>query len=150
MDSLTPTEATRRWAALLQQVFEVDPLACPTCHATMRVVAFITQASVIDQILTHLRTRATVAAQAGCAESPIDPSAREPGRAGARTTAVAPDQTAPRPVGTPIARRLRQPPSPRARALTGVVLSSRASAGPSQTGQDSSVAALPQLDQQPT
>ena len=41
---LAPTEATRRWAALLQQIFEVDPLACPTCHGPMRVVAFITQA----------------------------------------------------------------------------------------------------------
>ena len=45
-------------AALLQQIFEVDPLACPTCHGPMRVVAFITQASVIDRHLAHLRTRA--------------------------------------------------------------------------------------------
>ncbi len=56
---LAPTEATRRWATLLQQIFEVDPLACPTRHGPVRVVAFITQASVIDQILTHLRTRAS-------------------------------------------------------------------------------------------
>ena len=60
---LAPTEARRRWAigptaALLQQIFEVDPLACPTCRGPMRVVAFITEASVIDQILTHLQTRA--------------------------------------------------------------------------------------------
>lgn len=55
---LAPAEATRRWAALLQQIFEVDPLACPACHGTMLIVAFITQTSVIDQILTHLRTRA--------------------------------------------------------------------------------------------
>lgn len=53
-----PTEASRRWALLLQQLFEVDPLACPTCHGPLRVVAFITQASVIDRILAHLRTRA--------------------------------------------------------------------------------------------
>ena len=44
-------------AALLQQIFEVDPLACPTCHGAMRLVAFMTQASVIDQLLAHLRTR---------------------------------------------------------------------------------------------
>jgi hypothetical protein len=55
---LAPTEATRRWAALLQQMFEVDPLACPTGHGPMRVVAFITQVSVIDRILAHRRTRA--------------------------------------------------------------------------------------------
>ena len=55
---LAPTEVSRRWAALLQQIFEVDPLVCPQCADAMRIVAFITQASVIDQILTHLRTRA--------------------------------------------------------------------------------------------
>ena len=29
--TLAPTEATRRWAALLRQIFEVDPLVCPRC-----------------------------------------------------------------------------------------------------------------------
>ena len=55
---LAPPEASRRWAALLQQIFEVDPLACPACHGAMRVVAFMSQASVIDQIRTPLRPRA--------------------------------------------------------------------------------------------
>jgi hypothetical protein len=49
---LAPAEASRRWVALLQQIFEVDPLASPTCHGAMRIVAFITHASVIHQILT--------------------------------------------------------------------------------------------------
>ena len=44
---LAPTEASRGWAALLQQIFEVDPLACPRCRGPM--------------ILTHLRTRAATA-----------------------------------------------------------------------------------------
>jgi hypothetical protein len=60
-----PTEASRRRAALLQQIFEVDPLTCPTCHRAMRIVAFITQASVIDQILAHRRPRAAREAHAG-------------------------------------------------------------------------------------
>ncbi|MFN8859912.1 MAG: hypothetical protein ACK5ZR_06315 [Gemmatimonadaceae bacterium] len=72
---LAPTEASRRWATLLQQMFEVDPLVCPTCHGPMRVVAFITQPSVIDQILTHLRTHASREAHAG-PRSP--PSTRAP------------------------------------------------------------------------
>ena len=38
--------------------FEVDPLACPTCRGPMRIIACITQASVIDQILAPLRARA--------------------------------------------------------------------------------------------
>ncbi|MCZ8206470.1 MAG: hypothetical protein O9271_17885, partial [Gemmatimonas sp.] len=62
---LAPTEASRRWATLLQQIFEVDSLACPTCHGAMRIVAFITQASVIDRILAHLRTRAAREAHGG-------------------------------------------------------------------------------------
>ena len=37
-----------------------DPLACPRSHGTMRILAFITQAAVIGQILAHLRTRAAV------------------------------------------------------------------------------------------
>ena len=72
---LAPTEAARRWAALLQLIFEVDPLACPSCHGAMRIVACITQTSVIDQILTHLRPHASRAAHAG-PRSP--PSTRAP------------------------------------------------------------------------
>jgi len=62
-------------AAWLQQIFEVDPLACPSCHGVMRLVACITQRSVIDQILAHLRARAATAAHAA-ARSP--PSTRGP------------------------------------------------------------------------
>ena len=90
---LAPTEASRRWASLLQQIFEVDPLACPTCHGPMRVVAFLTQASVIDQILTHLRTRAAREAHGG-PRSP--PSTRAPTRRGAsRVPRAAAAPTAP-------------------------------------------------------
>ena len=64
----------------LQQIFEVDPLACPSCHGAMRIVAVITQTSVIDQILTHRRTRAAREAHAG-PRSP--PSTRAPASRGA-------------------------------------------------------------------
>ena len=77
---LAPTEATRRWAALLQQIVEVDPLACPTCRGPMRILACVTQASVIDQILTHLRARPATAAHAG----ERSPHRRGPPGAGAR------------------------------------------------------------------
>jgi hypothetical protein len=90
---LAPSEATRRWAALLQQMFEVDPLACPTCHGAMRIVASITQTSVIDQILTHLRTRAAREAHAG-PRSP--PSTRAPASRGT-TRAPRPPADAPTP-----------------------------------------------------
>ncbi|MFN9089862.1 MAG: transposase, partial [Gemmatimonadaceae bacterium] len=71
---LAPTEASRRWAALFRQIFEVDPLACPTCQGAMRIVACITQASVIDRILTHLRTRAAPAAHTAHAGARSPPS----------------------------------------------------------------------------
>ena len=82
-------------AALLQQIFEVDPLACPTCHGAMRVVAYITQTSVIDQILTHLRTRAAHATHAG-ARSP--PSTRAPA---SRSTGTRPTPVRRRPAPAP-------------------------------------------------
>ena len=40
----------------LTSTLQVDPLTCPNCQGTMRILACITQASVIAQILTHLRT----------------------------------------------------------------------------------------------
>ncbi|WP_434479315.1 IS91 family transposase [Gemmatimonas sp.] len=80
---LAPTEVARRWALLLQQIFEVDPLACPTCRGAMRVVAFMTQSSVIDQILTQLRTRAVPAPHPGARSPPSTraPASRSPARA---------------------------------------------------------------------
>jgi hypothetical protein len=72
---LAPTEATRRWASLLQQIFEADPLACPRCHGTMRILAFITQTAVIDQILSHLRTRLTGRGRSACAAVPTQSGA---------------------------------------------------------------------------
>jgi hypothetical protein len=45
----------QRWAALLKRIFEVDPLACPRCGATMRMIAFILDDEVINPILRHLR-----------------------------------------------------------------------------------------------
>ena len=91
--TLAPTEATGRWAALLRQIFEVDPLACPTCRGPMRIIAFITQASVIDQILTHLRARAAPAASVA-ARSP--PSMRAPASRGT-SRAPRPSADAPTP-----------------------------------------------------
>ena len=53
-------EAKRRWAELLRRIFEVDPLKCPRCDETMRIVSFITEHKTIDRILEHLRrTQAT-------------------------------------------------------------------------------------------
>jgi adenine-specific DNA-methyltransferase len=42
------------WARLIGRVFECDPLTCPRCGARMRIVAFLTEHRVIDEILRHL------------------------------------------------------------------------------------------------
>jgi predicted nucleic acid-binding Zn ribbon protein len=48
-------QARRRWAALIKQVSEVDPLACPKCGAAMKIISFIErhQTEVIAKILRH-------------------------------------------------------------------------------------------------
>jgi hypothetical protein len=42
------------WARLIQKVYEVDPLKCTRCGATMRIIALIDDAGVIERILKHL------------------------------------------------------------------------------------------------
>ena len=41
------------WAALIKAVFEVDPLKCPKCGGTMKIVSFIEEEDVIRDILKH-------------------------------------------------------------------------------------------------
>jgi hypothetical protein len=44
------------WAALIRLVYEVDPLKCPTCGGTMKIVALIDhdrQPDVVEKILRH-------------------------------------------------------------------------------------------------
>jgi hypothetical protein len=52
----TPIGTCRRaiWARLIQKVGEVDPLECSHSGATLRVIALIDDADVIDRILRHL------------------------------------------------------------------------------------------------
>jgi hypothetical protein len=53
------TAASRKfrmtWAALIMCVYEVDPLTCPNCGSTMKIVSFIDQDELIEQILRHCR-----------------------------------------------------------------------------------------------
>jgi hypothetical protein len=43
-----------RWAKLIRQVWQEDPLLCPRCGGTMRIISFITDGAVIDKILRHI------------------------------------------------------------------------------------------------
>jgi len=44
----------KSWARLIQKIYEVDPLICPKCKGTMRIISFIEDAHIIRDILTHL------------------------------------------------------------------------------------------------
>ncbi len=42
---------------LIRRIYEVDPLVCPKCAGTMRMIALIQEPKVIDKILKQLRTK---------------------------------------------------------------------------------------------
>ena len=62
----------KNWAALIRRVYEVDPLVC-ACGATMRIVAVITERSVITKILAHLGKVAAASATEGTGPGPARP-----------------------------------------------------------------------------
>ena len=41
-------------ARLIQKIYEIDPLTCPKCRGTMRIISFIEDQEVIKVILKHL------------------------------------------------------------------------------------------------
>jgi hypothetical protein len=43
------------WAEMIRKVYEVDPMLCPQCGGQMRVIAFLTDFSVVDRIINHLK-----------------------------------------------------------------------------------------------
>ena len=46
--------ARTTWAVLLARIHEVFPLVCPRCGGEMRIIAFITDAGAVREILSHL------------------------------------------------------------------------------------------------
>ncbi|MGB7988727.1 MAG: transposase [Candidatus Methylophosphatis roskildensis] len=42
------------WALLLARIYEVFPLLCPKCGGELRIIAFVTEAVSVRQILAHL------------------------------------------------------------------------------------------------
>jgi len=43
------------WAAMIRKVYEVDPMVCPQCGGTMKIIAFLTNYAVVDRIIDHLK-----------------------------------------------------------------------------------------------
>ena len=48
LSEVTDSVAKRAWARLIKQMYEVDPLVCPRCAGTMRIIAFMEQPAGID------------------------------------------------------------------------------------------------------
>ncbi|OGV98770.1 MAG: hypothetical protein A3F81_04810 [Nitrospinae bacterium RIFCSPLOWO2_12_FULL_39_93] len=44
----------KRWSALIRKIYEVDPLICPKCGATMKILLAIEDDVTIHKILSHL------------------------------------------------------------------------------------------------
>ena len=51
---LTSPEMRRKWAQLIQKSYQVDPLLCPQCQGSMKIIAFIEEIDIIEIILKHL------------------------------------------------------------------------------------------------
>ena len=50
-----PPVPSKGWAEMIRKVYEVDPMICPKCGGTMKVIAFITEYKVVDRIIDHLK-----------------------------------------------------------------------------------------------
>jgi hypothetical protein len=46
---------SKGWAAMIRKVYEVDPMRCPRCGGTMKVITFLTEHAVVDRIIDHLK-----------------------------------------------------------------------------------------------
>jgi transposase len=46
-----------RIVEMIRKVYEVDPMVCPKCGGTKKVIAFITEVAVVDRIIDHLKLR---------------------------------------------------------------------------------------------
>ena len=44
----------RNWARLIQKIYQIDPLLCPKCLGSMKVISFIEDDALIKKILIHL------------------------------------------------------------------------------------------------
>jgi hypothetical protein len=42
---------------MIRKVYEVDPLVCPHCGGKMKVIVFLTDYSVVDRIINHLKLK---------------------------------------------------------------------------------------------
>ena len=46
---------SKGWAEMIRKVYEVDPMLCPKCGGTVKIMAFLTDFSMVDRIISHLK-----------------------------------------------------------------------------------------------
>jgi hypothetical protein len=46
---------TKGWAEMIRKVYEVDPMLCPQCGGQIKLISFLTDYSVVDRIINHLK-----------------------------------------------------------------------------------------------
>jgi hypothetical protein len=51
---MSSKEFRRNWAHLINKIYEIDPLCCPNCKETMRIISLIESGPMIKKILIHL------------------------------------------------------------------------------------------------
>jgi hypothetical protein len=44
----------KAWARLIKKIYETDPLVCPKCAGSMKIIAFIEQEEIVKKILKHV------------------------------------------------------------------------------------------------
>jgi len=49
-----PRIPSKTWRECIKRIWEIDPLQCPYCGGSMKIIAFITQEKIIRKILEHL------------------------------------------------------------------------------------------------
>ena len=51
---VSPRAFRKNWARLIQKIYIVNPLLCPKCSRSMRIIPLIDDAKIIKKILKHL------------------------------------------------------------------------------------------------
>jgi len=51
---VSPKEFRKNWAHLIQKIYHVNPLLCPKCSGSMKIISFIEDEQLVKKILKHL------------------------------------------------------------------------------------------------
>jgi len=64
----------KNWVRLIQKIYHVDPLLCPKCSGSMRIIVFIEDEQLVKKILKHLDLWGVKRKPPPCANGPLPES----------------------------------------------------------------------------